>query len=109
MVVASNLYRVENKSLFGNNFIFQLLRSEDYKEHIKLNAKGTTVGMITKGDIENFTFKLPSNEIVFEFEVKLNVIVERTEQCTLEIKTLQELQSLLLAKMTQQVTKVQAV
>ena len=53
---ASNLYRVSNKSL-SNNLIFQLLRSDEYKEHIKLNAKGTTVGMITKSDIGRFTFR----------------------------------------------------
>lgn len=100
MVVASNLYRVNNKSRFGNNLIFQLLRSDEYKEHIKLNAKGTTVGMITKSDIEDFTFRFPDNNTVFEFEKKLNVIADRIDQCTLEVKKLEELKSLLLTKMT---------
>ena len=100
MVVASNLYRVKNKSNYTNRFIFQLLRSDDYKEHIKLNAKGTTVGMITKSDIENFEFKLPKNKVIFEFEKKLNPIVDRIEQCTLEIELFINLQSVLLSKMS---------
>ncbi|NRD24099.1 restriction endonuclease subunit S [Winogradskyella litoriviva] len=100
LLVASNLYRVNNKSIFSNNFIFQLLRSNEYKEHIKLNAKGTTVGMITKSDIEDFTFKLPEEKNVLEFENKLNVIVDRIEQCTLEVKMLKTFQNLVLSKMS---------
>ncbi|MGJ8550921.1 restriction endonuclease subunit S [Winogradskyella wichelsiae] len=109
LLVASNLYRVNNKSIFSNNFIFQLLRSNEYKEHIKLNAKGTTVGMITKSDIEDFTFKLPEEKNVLEFENKLNVIVDRIEQCTLEVKMLKTFQNLALSKMSNVETKTAVV
>lgn len=105
IVVASNLYKVKNKSSFTNRFIFQLLRSNGYKEHIKLNAKGTTVGMITKGDIENFELKLPKDKVIFEFEKNLNPVVDRIEQCTLETKRFIELQSFLLSKMSKTVKK----
>ena len=48
MVIASNLYKVENKSSLKNEIIYQILKTRNYQEHIKLPTKGTTVGMITK-------------------------------------------------------------
>ena len=100
MIVASNLYRVTNKSEFNNEFIYQILRSSDYREHIRLNAKGTTVGMITKDAIENYELKLPKKKELFEFQSKLVPLVEMIMLKMIERKKLIKLQSLLLSKMT---------
>lgn len=63
MIVGANLYRVINKSKdFSNDFIYWLLKSPDYVNYIKSCQTGTTVRMITKANIENYTFICPSRE-----------------------------------------------
>lgn len=63
MIVGANLYRVINKSKdFSNNFIYWLLKSPDYVNYIKSCQTGTTVRMITKANIENYTFICPGRE-----------------------------------------------
>ena len=59
IIVGSNLYMVENISDIDNKFIFWLLKTPQYINHIKISQTGTTVRMITKKDIENFTFLCP--------------------------------------------------
>lgn len=100
LVAASNLYRVVNKSSFNNFLLYQLLRSKAYIEHIKLNTKGTTVGMITKDAIEDYYFTKPSDEVVRITNNKLEILVRALFRNRQEIKKLQELKDLLLSKMT---------
>lgn len=59
VIVGSNLYMVDNKSDVDNRFLFWLLRTPQYINHIRYSQTGTTVRMITKKDIENFTFHCP--------------------------------------------------
>lgn len=63
IIVGSNLYKVTNKSKdFSNDFIYWILKSSDYINYIKSCQTGTTVRMITKTDIENYTFISPSKD-----------------------------------------------
>lgn len=59
VIIGSNLYMVDNKSDVDNRFLFWLLRTPQYINHIRYSQTGTTVRMITKKDIENFTFHCP--------------------------------------------------
>lgn len=59
VIVGSNLYIVDNKSDVDNRFLFWLLRTPKYINHIRYSQTGSTVRMITKKDIENFTFHCP--------------------------------------------------
>jgi len=99
LIVASNLYKVENNSNFSNEIIYQLLRSTNYLEHIKLNRKGTTVGMITKDAVEDFYFNLPTLELISKLDKKLKSIVKLIFIKRNEIKKLSELKEVLLSKM----------
>ena len=99
LIVASNLYRVENNSNLSNEIIYQLLRSTNYLEHIKLNTKGTTVGMITKDAVEDFYFNLPSIELISKLHIELKSIVDLIFIKRNEIKKLIELKEILLSKM----------
>ena len=98
LIVASNLYRVENNSNLSNEIIYQLLRSTNYLEHIKLNTKGTTVGMITKDAVEDFYFNLPSIELISKLHIELKSIVDLIFIKRNEIKKLIELKEILLSK-----------
>lgn len=59
LIVGANLYRVTNNSDFDNKYIYWLLKTPAYVRHIASCKTGTTVGMITKADIENFVFIAP--------------------------------------------------
>jgi type I restriction enzyme S subunit len=76
MVIASNLYRVENKSKLSNEIIYQILKSKNYQEHIKLHTKGTTVGMITKDAIEDYVFQAPSISFFLSIQENINRIID---------------------------------
>jgi len=99
LVIASNLYRVVNKSRLNNEILYQVLKSPNYQEHIKLHTKGTTVGMITKDAIEDYSFEAPSISFLVNVQDNIikvidNVFLKRTEN-----QKLTELKELLLSKL----------
>ena len=64
MIVGANLYRVVIKDkAFDNRFLFWLLKTPAYVEHIRSCQSGTTVRMITKSNIEDFVFYAPEKSI----------------------------------------------
>jgi type I restriction enzyme S subunit len=99
MVIASNLYRVANKSKLSNEIIYQILKSKDYQEHIKLHTKGTTVGMITKDAIEDYIFEAPSIAYLYSVQENINKIIDNVFLKRTENQKLSELKDLLLSKM----------
>ena len=62
LIIGANLYKVQNNSEFSNSFLFWLLKSPAYVQHIKSCQTGSTVRMITKANIENFYFYAPQKE-----------------------------------------------
>lgn len=99
MVIASNLYRVVNKSKLSNEILYQIMKSPNYQEHIKLHTKGTTVGMITKDAIEDYAFEAPSIEYLYSVQSNItkigdSVFIKRTEN-----QKLTELKALLLSRL----------
>lgn len=99
LVIASNLYRVVNKSNLSNELIYQILKSDDYQNRIKEQTKGTTVGMITKDAIEDFIFEAPGIEILINQQEKINTIVSQIFCKKEETQKLTQLQSLLLSRL----------
>jgi type I restriction enzyme, S subunit len=99
MVIASNLYRVVNKSKLNNEILYQILKSSNYQEHIKLHTKGTTVGMITKDAIEDYIFEAPSIEFLYSVQNNISKIVENVFLKRTENQKLTELKALLLSRL----------
>ena len=100
LIVATNLYRVVNNSDLSNLILYQLLRSNEYLEQIRLNTTGTTVGMITKDVIEDFYFRIPSPDIISKLDKDLSSVVNSIFLGRIEIKKLLEMKILLLSKMS---------
>lgn len=80
VIIGSNLYRIENHSDISNDYLFWLLKSPAYISHIRSCQTGTTVRMITKADIEDFTFLCPPNNerkkiasLLWNFEKKIEL------------------------------------
>ena len=60
MIVGANLYRVDIKDKsFNNHFLYWLLKTPSYVNHIRSCQSGTTVRMITKANIEDYIFYAP--------------------------------------------------
>jgi len=59
IIVATNLYLVANHSKSPTEFIYWLMKTPAYRNQIIASAKGTTIVMLTKDSVENFTFSLP--------------------------------------------------
>ena len=62
IIIGANLYRVDNESDFSNEYIYWLLKTPLYLNHIRSCQSGTTVRMITKANIEDFSFKAPGRK-----------------------------------------------
>ena len=63
MIVGANLYKVVIKDdSFDNRYLYWLLKTPYYVKHIRSCQSGTTVRMITKANIEDFTFYAPNKE-----------------------------------------------
>lgn len=99
LVIASNLYRVINKSKLSNEVLYQILKSKNYQEHIKFQTKGTTVGMITKDAIEEFNFEAPSITFLLNNQKNIIKIIDLVFLKRTENQKLTELKDLLLSKM----------
>ena len=99
LVIASNLYRVVNKSKLSNEFIFQILKSDSYQNRIKEQTKGTTVGMITKDAVEDFIFEAPGETTLIKQQKKVNIIVSTIFTKKEEVQKLTQLQLLMLSKL----------
>lgn len=59
VIVGTNLYKLINESDIKNDYLFWLLRSPNYRNHIDSCSKGSTVKMITKDAVESFEFHCP--------------------------------------------------
>lgn len=59
VIVGTNLYKLTSESEVKNDYLFWLLKSPDYQNHIDSCSKGSTVKMITKDAVESFEFLCP--------------------------------------------------
>lgn len=60
IIVGANLYRVDIKDKsFSNRYLYWLLKTPSYVNHIRSCQSGTTVRMITKSNIEDYIFYAP--------------------------------------------------
>lgn len=59
LIAGSNLYIVHNQSDIDNKFLYWLLKTPEYINHISSCKTGTTIRMITKKDVESFVFRCP--------------------------------------------------
>jgi len=62
IVIGTNLYKVEiTDTTFSNVYIYWLLKTKRYVNYIAGVKTGTTVSMVTKKNVEDFTFFAPTD------------------------------------------------
>src|ERR1044072_4817773 len=106
VIVGTNLYKVLNKGEINNSFLFQLLKSDEYKKHILSNSKGSTVRMITKDAIEKFKFKMPPKNVIEVYENIQSSIDCKIEENIEQIRKIENLRDTLLPKLIGGITQL---
>tara|TARA_B100000809_G_C15031298_1_gene492055 strand:+ start:134 stop:424 length:291 start_codon:yes stop_codon:yes gene_type:complete len=94
------------KSLFNElYYCFYLLKYLNLAD----KREGTGQPLITQGTLNELKIEIPKINIRTEFNLRTEKIVSKIHSNIEQSQKLQEVQSLLLAKMTQEETKLQAV
>lgn len=79
VVIGTNLYKVEiTDNTFSNEYIFWLLKTKQYVNYIAGVKTGTTVSMVTKKNVEDFTFFAPTDQSEREKIISIISILDKS-------------------------------
>lgn len=99
-VLATNMYKIKN---LNNNLpphlLFEILRTESYRQNIISSAKGSTVLMLTKDSLLKYKVVLPTDSLKRYLENILETFNLKIENLYLETKNLINLRDTLLIKL----------
>jgi type I restriction enzyme S subunit len=107
--INSGMVIFRSKELFNSIFTYSLMRSAEMKSNIENYSSGSAQPQLPIKDIKKMPVLVPSDTLVFTFSNLTLSIQNKIEIQNRISRKFTELQSLLLAKMTQQETKLQAV
>lgn len=98
--VGSNLYKLTiNNNSINSNLIYWLLRSQSYREYVKGVATGTSILMLRKVDLMNFSFKLPKMEELKSYSDQLSNLQTKLDCNFSQIRTLTQMRNRILPKL----------
>ncbi|MBU2945441.1 restriction endonuclease subunit S [Zobellia uliginosa] len=104
--INQHIMLIRPKSKINYYLLCNLCSKESKKQLVGVSESGSTRQAITKGDLQNFRIILPSEILLESYENKISKLFNNKN--SQQSQTLQELQSLLLAKMTQVAPKNEA-
>ena len=106
-ICATNLYRVIKKQDISTEFLYQLMRTRRYREQIIANAKGSTIVMLTKDSVLNYTFRTDFDSTSYqEYVQHAEVLRQKIDRNSEEIQTLTTLRDTLLPRLISGKVKV---
>jgi type I restriction enzyme S subunit len=94
------IIRANDNSNFSSYILCTLCYSDNKNKLLGISQSGSTREAITKTELENFDIIVPSPEIIRKFEDVINKVLTYKEIQNKEVQKLEELQKLLLARMT---------
>lgn len=101
--------KIEFKNELGKNFIYQLMRTEDYQWFVLSGASGTAIRHTSPTSICNFSFRKPPKSKIIEFELFANSLKEKMKKNQIQIRTLLTLRDTLLPKLMSSEVRVKIV
>ena len=99
VILATNMYRLEVFDYLPNLYIFELLRTQRYREQIIASAKGTTVLMLTKDAFLKYQIAIPPKQLIERATSLLNPLYEKSIQIERESFSLKSIRDTLLPKL----------
>jgi type I restriction enzyme S subunit len=99
-ICATNLYKVVLKQEISIEFLYQLMRTQTYREQIIASAKGSTIVMLTKDSVLNYRFRVDFSSVAYESYIKqAEIIRQEIDANSEEIQTLATLRDTLLPRL----------
>lgn len=100
VILGSNLYKIEIVTDKINQWIlYELLKSNIYRDYVKEVASGTSILMLKKSDLDAFRFKLPNQTDLNEYSAIFKKIYERVDCNYTSVLSLKKLRDTLLPKL----------
>lgn len=98
IICGTNLYIIKNKGLLSNELLYLILTSDDYREKIVSNAKGSAILMLTRDSILNFSIKLPHENDLKIFDNKAKILFKKINNLLKVNQSLTKLKTMYLKK-----------
>lgn len=99
-ICATNLYKVVLKENVSTEFLYQLMRTKQYREQIIAHAKGSTIVMLTKDSVLDYKFKIAFSSISYtDYIQKAEKIRQLIDKNSEQIQTLTALRDTLLPRL----------
>ena len=100
LIFSMDLVKVNSKDKnYSNEFLYLLMKSREFKEHCLGYSNGSTVLHLSKKAIPEYEMKLPPNELINEFSVNVNPLVQKQFRNQTQIRTLTSMRDSLLPKL----------
>ncbi len=99
ILVATNLFVVRNNSKFPNQYLYQLFRSEGFRQQMVASAKGTAILFISKDSILRHRLAWPSEELAARFSTAAEALYSQYSINAAQTRTLATLRDTLLPKL----------
>lgn len=99
LIASLDLQIIRSKNNLSKNYIYYLLKTEEFHNHALSYTNGTTVLHLNKNAIPKYTSIIPSREILDKFDSIIEPILARISISETEIQALSQLRDLLLPKL----------
>jgi len=99
IIFTHHIFAVRNNSGFRKYFLYYLLKTQNYHQHVTSYAMGTTVLAIPKEAVLDFQFGLPNDDLINKFDKISSDIHESLFQNNSAIHTLTKTRDTLLPKL----------
>lgn len=100
MVYSMDLVKVVSKDQnYSNEFLYLLMKSNEFKEHCLGYSNGSTVLHLSKKAVPEYEMKLPPNNLINVFSKMVKPLVQKQFKNQTQIRTLTALRDTLLPKL----------
>ncbi|MCD0155669.1 restriction endonuclease subunit S [Deinococcus sp. 6GRE01] len=99
IIFTHHTFAMRNRGLAGQQFIYHIMQTEDYRERVIGHAHGTTVLAVKKDSLLDLEIILPSGEIVDRFCIQASALYNCAEQNGIEIAHLTQVRDSLLPRL----------
>lgn len=94
-----HIYAVRNNSFLPSLFIYYLLQLGEYRDRVIGFATGTTVLALPRDAILDYNFVVPDETVLQKFNHLASLLINRTNLCIEQDRTLSQLRDYLLPKL----------
>jgi len=98
--LTENCMKITKLERITPSYLYHYLVSQEGKEEIQIRNVGAVQAKLPMYNIESFPTIIPHKDIMEKFDKKINILDKKINSQIFQSQKLQELQSLLLAKMT---------